>query len=340
MTPTHREVTIAAELAQQCHRAKPSQRLPDGWTCSHQSTAHWGTTYSLFGSEKDKAVVCAVSGAENLLQLLTDPTAVRRLNNVTLETSHSTSNAAETNPMHGGEIDNVVAKLNHHLGEPLQALVMAQLISVAVESGLISVHDAAVHPSIASLAVGFVYYTTTDPPDSLARATLETAKIYATQKMKTAVDEEENCAVLTDMRKMAATHWPGHTLSLVGYSLGAPVAELFSVVLGVQCITFESPGLPLDILNTAMKRHMRQGNEFSPHMYFFIIFLLRYFEIEWVTILVQNIDHMEYGRCHEIYSIDVRGIEPNYMHPLLYQTMTFETFEIVTSRKQANQNSA
>ena len=263
MTPTHREVTIAAELAQQCHHAKPNQRLPDGWTCSYQSTAHWGTTYSLFGSEKDKAVICAVSGAENLLQLLTDPAAVRRLNNVTLESSHSTSKTAETNLMHGGVIGNVVAKLNHHFGEPLQALVMAQLISVAVESGLISVHDAAVHPSIASLAVGFVYYTTTDPPDSLASATLETAKIYATKKMQTAVNEEENYAVFSEMRKMAATHWPGHTLSLVGYSLGAPVAELFSAALGVQCITFESPGLPLDILDTAMKRHMRQGNEFS-----------------------------------------------------------------------------
>jgi hypothetical protein len=130
-----------------------------------------------------------------------------------------------------------IKKFDQEVGVSMNNWVLALLYIAAIATGLYA-SSLVANPAIVLPAIGLVAGLSIDALKKMSNDVLhQLIKRLKDPECRRSIEELGNS--LINFKKK---HFPNFTFKIVGHSLGGIIAELCSVKIGVECITFESSG--------------------------------------------------------------------------------------------------
>ncbi|CAB4473519.1 hypothetical protein RhiirA5_407006 [Rhizophagus irregularis] len=254
---TQQSIIEYAQLAQQCYNVpNETHQLPKDWEVifAPENQGTWDTFYALYVNTVKKEVVLGIRGTDKLLNILTDtglfvavlkgkpikPPDTSQVENLAKYIHHFNLNiSAEELHQLGQEIK----EFDKGVGTSINNWVLVLLYIAAISTGLFASNLLA-NPSI---VLGVI---TAGTMASLSVSALMKLKKDTHDKLIKKLESPECRKLIEALGKSLVSfkrHFPNFDFKIVGHSLGGIIAELCAVKIGVECITFESPGA-LEIL--------------------------------------------------------------------------------------------
>jgi hypothetical protein len=248
-----------AILAQQCYYLESGDVvLPENWRALfHWSpSGGWDNLYAMCVNESRKEVVLAIRGTDNLFNMLSDTSLIAGAftgnfqvppgqqdiqvlaNSIHYHLSHEfiDKNSDAVNNIEA--IGRAIQEFERQMSPQISNWILALLYIAAITAGLYTINQVIPLPLVSQLAMGAVLAGT-------SYVSLKTVGQSVTDRLLMILGNKtpSSMAALKSATLAAIeNNFSGYTLKIVGHSLGAVMAELCAVEIGVQCISFESPG--------------------------------------------------------------------------------------------------
>jgi hypothetical protein len=265
-----------AILAQQCYYLESGDAmLPENWKALfHWSpSGGWDNLYAMYVNESRKEVVLAIRGTDNLFNMLSDASLIAGAftsnfqvppgqqdiqvlaNSIHYHLSHEFIDKNSDAVFNIEAIGRAIQEFDRQMCPQISNWVLALLYIAAITAGLHTINQVVPLSLVSQMAMGAILV-------GISYASLQTIGQSVTDRLLMILGNKtpsSMAALKSSTLTAIENNFSGYTLKIVGHSLGAVMAELCAVEIGVQCISFESPG-SLEIINKVDRYRIRLDN--------------------------------------------------------------------------------
>lgn len=242
-----------AQLAQQCYnKSEDGYQLPRNWEAifTPENRGTWDTSYVIYANSVENEVVLSIRGTCSLFNILADTSLLaaalsgkpivapdtQQVEYVAKSIQHFNLNASIDELHHLGQ---TIRNFDKTVGSSMNNLVLSLIYIAAISTGLYCTTALANISVITAIIAGGAMA-------SFSTAALMELKDQTYRKLVEKLEDSEHInsieAFGNALIKFKQQNFPNFTFKIIGHSLGAVIAELCAVKIGVECITFESPG--------------------------------------------------------------------------------------------------